>query len=176
MVGWICLQVNSRRLILTVIWTRKMIALLGFVLATILILISTLHLYWAFGGRWGANAVIPIAFENANDSIGIPLFRPGPIATTAVAILLLMAAFVSLNAADILETPMSGTPIKIAIWIIAGAFLLRGVGDFRYMGITKRVRGTRFAKMDSLLFTPLCFLLSVLAIAIGISSIGIVVF
>jgi len=147
-----------------------MITLLGFVLATILILISTLHLYWACGGQWGASAVVPTTFENESNSVEKPLFLPGPLATTAVAILLLMAALLALDAADILDTGVPGRLTQVAIWTIAGAFLLRGVGDFRTMGITKRVRGTRFAQMDSLLFTPLCFLLSLLAFAVAINS------
>jgi len=147
-----------------------MIILLGFVLATILTSISALHLYWACGGRRGASVVVPTTFENESDSVEKPLFQPGPLATTTVAVLLLMAALLSLDAANILETPVSDTFVRVAIWTIAGAFLLRSVGDFRTMGITKRVRGTRFASMDSLLFTPLCFLLSLLAFVIAINS------
>ncbi len=147
-----------------------MTALLSLVLATILTLIATLHLYWAFGGQWGTNAVIPSAHEGESDFIAKPVFKPGPFVTTAVAILLLMATVVSLDAANIIETHLPNTLVKVSIWIITGVFFLRGVGDFQYMGITKRVRGTVFAKMDSLLFTPLCFLLSLLAFAVAINS------
>ncbi|MCF6314457.1 MAG: DUF3995 domain-containing protein [Verrucomicrobiales bacterium] len=147
-----------------------MITSLGFVLAVILLLISALHMYWVCGGHWGANAVIPAAFENDSDSVERPLFRPGPLATIAVAVLLLMAALISLHAAGILRIIAADRLVRVAIWIIAGAFLLRGVGDFKYMGITKRVRNTRFAQMDSLLFTPLCLLLALLAFSIAIYS------
>ncbi|WP_268893745.1 DUF3995 domain-containing protein [Paenibacillus puerhi] len=31
------------------------------------------------------------------------------------------------------------------------------MGDFRYVGMFKRVRGSRFARHDNYVFTPLCF-------------------
>jgi hypothetical protein len=41
-------------------------------------------------------------------------------------------------------------------WAIAVVFALRCLGDFRYVGLFRRVRGTDFAAMDAKLFTPLC--------------------
>ena len=41
--------------------------------------------------------------------------------------------------------------------IAAGVvFLLRAVGEFRYVGFFKRRHGTRFATLDTWLFSPLC--------------------
>ena len=36
----------------------------------------------------------------------------------------------------------------------------RTVGEFRYVGLFKRERGTRFAALDSCIYTPLCALLA----------------
>ena len=44
-------------------------------------------------------------------------------------------------------------------WLMAAAFLLRSVGDFRYVGVFKRVAHTRFAYWDTRLFVPICLLL-----------------
>ncbi|WP_423856182.1 DUF3995 domain-containing protein [Acidithiobacillus ferrianus] len=41
------------------------------------------------------------------------------------------------------------------------------MGDFRLVGFFKTVTGTRFARLDSTVFSPLC-----LAMAIGIFVIG----
>lgn len=46
--------------------------------------------------------------------------------------------------------------------LIAGAaavLVLRAVGDFRLVGFFKRIRGSRFARLDTLLYSPLCFAL-----------------
>ena len=40
--------------------------------------------------------------------------------------------------------------------LLATLFALRAVGDFRYVGLFRRVRGTPFARWDQWLFTPLC--------------------
>ena len=39
-------------------------------------------------------------------------------------------------------------------------FLARTVGEFRLVGVFKRVRGTPFATWDTWLFTPLCGLIA----------------
>jgi hypothetical protein len=43
---------------------------------------------------------------------------------------------------------------------VAVVLAARGVGDFRLVGLFKRVRGTRFARLDSRIYTPLCFALA----------------
>ena len=39
----------------------------------------------------------------------------------------------------------------------------RGIGDFRYVGFFKRVKGSLFATRDTYLYSPLCMVLAVLA-------------
>ena len=50
--------------------------------------------------------------------------------------------------------------------------LMRAIGDFRYVGFFKRVRGSRFARMDTTLYSPLCLALAagVAAVAFGAGS------
>jgi len=38
--------------------------------------------------------------------------------------------------------------------LVAVVFLDRAIGDFRYVGF-KQVRGSRFARLDTILFSPL---------------------
>lgn len=38
--------------------------------------------------------------------------------------------------------------------------LLRGVGEFRYVGLFKRVKGSRFARNDTRFYSPLCLMLA----------------
>jgi len=46
-------------------------------------------------------------------------------------------------------------------------FALRAIGDFRHVGFFKRVRGCRFARLDTLAYSPLC---TALALLIGIAA------
>jgi len=65
--------------------------------------------------------------------------------------------------------PSQGEVVKVDVDLVTiDALVLdkktaRGVGDFRLVGLSKRVRGTRFARYDSFVYTPLC-----LALAAGI--------
>lgn len=45
----------------------------------------------------------------------------------------------------------------------------RAIGDFRYVGFFKRVRGSRFATLDSLLFSPFCLTLGAGALWVALS-------
>ena len=56
---------------------------------------------------------------------------------------------------------------EIAAWVFAAMFALRAIGDFRYVGFFKRIRDTRFARLDTLAYSPLC---AVLAVLIGIAA------
>jgi hypothetical protein len=38
--------------------------------------------------------------------------------------------------------------------------LARAIGDFKYLGLFKRVRGSRFATLDTFVYSPLCLLLA----------------
>ena len=57
--------------------------------------------------------------------------------------------------------------VRIAAWLIAAVFALRAIGDFRYVGFFKRVRGSKFARLDTLAYSPLC---TALALLIGIAA------
>ncbi len=138
------------------------IATLSLAVAFVLAVLAFVHVYWAIGGRWGADAVIPRAK-------GQPLFAPGPAGTLAIALLLALGS-------QILAQRGGGGPVLLPDWMArAGAwtigivFLLRAMGDFRYAGFFKRVRGSRFADLDTKYFTPLVLVLGACAIVIALS-------
>jgi hypothetical protein len=79
--------------------------------------------------------------------------------TFIVATLLLMAALVVLEASRILPAFLPNWMISLSIWTLAVVFLLRSLGDFRYVGFSKRIYGTPFATFDTWLYSPLTLLL-----------------
>ncbi len=121
----------------------------------LLVLIAAAHVYWALGGRAGKSAAIP-------ERNGLPVIQPGALATLAVAIALLAAAGVVATQAGLIFAGAFQPYALILSVLLAFAFLARGVGDFRYVGFFKRVVGSRFARLDTWVFSPLCVLLGLL--------------
>ena len=123
-------------------------------LAGVFCALASLHLYWALGAKTPGGAAIPTRSD------GQPVFRPGRAATVAVAMMLFGAAFVILNVGGILAPLGPVMLYRVASFVVGGVLLLRTIGDFRYVGIFKRERSSRFAQLDSRLYTPLCAILA----------------
>ncbi|AJY75924.1 DUF3995 domain-containing protein [Paenibacillus beijingensis] len=124
--------------------------------AIILGLISLLHYYWAFGGRWGVHVVM-----YAREGEHQPAHYPGAAATIIVATLILLAGFL---------LPIQGgyvPSIEANLWTRSGCivcafvFVVRAIGEFKYLGFFKRVRHSAFSKYDTWLYSPLCLYLGI---------------
>lgn len=124
------------------------------------------HLYWAGGGRLGLDAAIP---RRPLAQGGAPLFSPSPMATLGVAIFLAavlgLAAVVQHAAGAI--APWAWTRLLLAACGLV--FIVRAIGDFRYVGLFKRIKDSPFAYWDTRLFSPLILLIGIafLVIAVG---------
>lgn len=125
-------------------------------------MLSFVHVYWALNGSLGKIGVIP----TQND--GNPVFEPGIMGTFAVAAALGIFAFITAGDLGIYKAYLSNDFIKYATLIIGILFLLRAMGDFKYVGFFKSIKGTQFAKNDSRYFSPLCLYLGLSSIAIAL--------
>lgn len=128
--------------------------------ATLLIVVfaflSAMHVYWAFGGVVAAAVAVP-------EIDGKPAFRPGKAATLVVATGLAALAFLSaiLNWPSILD--FDHRPYSVAAGgLFSCVFALRAVGDFKRVGFFKKLENTKFARFDTLYYSPLSALLSIL--------------
>lgn len=126
-----------------------MTSTVGSALALVMAALSVVHIVWAFRGVSGSSAVIP-------SRGGVPVIQPGPVSTLAVAMGLAIAAYVALAAAGISPWPVQAIPARTVSLALALLFAARATGEFRYVGFFKKVRGTRFARWDTRLFSPLC--------------------
>jgi len=140
-------------------WIRLASAL---VFAAVLVFLAALHVYWALGGAWGSSVSIPTVG-------GRRTISPGPLATNVVAFLLLAGAVLICGQVHLFSTGRFSALFRLGSWCVCVVFLLRTVGDLKTFGIFKTVRGTPFAYWDTRLFSPLCFLLAVLA---GVAASG----
>lgn len=91
---------------------------------------------------------------------GKPAFVPGPFVTLVVAAALGFCALLVAAVAGWVQLPLAERWVRWLAIAMAGAFGLRAVGEFRLVGFFKRVKGTRFARMDTLVYSPLCLLLA----------------
>ncbi|MFZ3588910.1 DUF3995 domain-containing protein [Bacillus sp. DJP31] len=130
-------------------------SILVYLSVVVLTLISFIHFYWVFGGRWGFTASVP---EKAG---GGALFTPRIIETFIVAIGLLIVGFmllVQFNAIPFYKPNIITKSFCIIFTII---FFLRAVGDFKYLGFFKRIKHSTFAKYDTRYYCPLCLYLGI---------------
>lgn len=129
-------------------------------LITVFVGLTLIHLYWLFGGRVGQLAAIP-------ELDGKLILEPSPLATLMVAICLSLCAWLVAGTAGMLPLPFSRA---VLVWMTRGlavVLFLRAIGDFRLVGFFKQIRDTRFARLDTLLYSPLC-----LVLAIGTAILG----
>jgi len=123
--------------------------------------LALLHLYWAAGGPRAAQGAVPTVGDR-------PLFSPGPPATLAVAGGLIAAAAISAVRGGLLSLALPAWLSHLGTWVLVLAFAFRAVGEFRYVGFFKRVRGTVFARRDTLIYSPLCAFISALAAGLAV--------
>lgn len=114
-----------------------------------------LHIFWAFGGSWGVNLALPTEGDNE-----LPILRPGMLSTLFIGLLCFFASVLLLVQID-LFTVIKSSPISKWLCIAGGiVFLLRAIGEGKYVGFFKKIKHTRFAKQDTVFYSPLCIWIS----------------
>jgi hypothetical protein len=101
---------------------------------------------------------------------GKPLFVPSTRATLGVAAALLLFAGLVAATAGLLSI---GLPQWLLVWSsygLAVGLFGRAVGEFKYVGFFKHVRGSRFATLDTLIYSPLCVLLGAGVALVGLQN------
>ncbi len=133
-----------------------MVFFLGITCGFIFLALSLLHVYWAFGGVYALGGVIPTK-NNENK-----VFKAPPFLTFLVALFLFVVAMVYINAAHIYDFTFLPKFLKeYGIIIFSSIFMIRAIGDFKYVGFFKKIKETQFAKNDTKYFSPLCVFLGI---------------
>ncbi|MDR7212611.1 DUF3995 domain-containing protein [Flavobacterium piscis] len=138
-----------------------MITLLLFL---IFLFLSSIHFYWAIGGKWGTDGVYPSKAD------GSPMRPPSIAATLIVAVGLLAFALFYLIKAGFISIEIPLWLNKNGLWILTGIFILRAIGDFNYLGFFKKVKNTKFAVNDTKYYAPLCLIIGLLTLVLQLNS------
>jgi hypothetical protein len=136
--------------------------LIALILSTVFIALAALHVAWALGFKWGGDSLLP------QQPDGTLLFRPGTVACLAAALMFVLPALIYLMRVGILVTGVPDWVPYVGVWGVAAVLLVRAVGEFRYAGLTKRIKGTSFARRDTRIYTPLCLVLAALSAALQV--------
>ncbi|WP_068984510.1 MULTISPECIES: DUF3995 domain-containing protein [Lysinibacillus] len=117
-------------------------------------LISLMHIYWAFGGRWGSVVAIPV--KKGEQKLA---FTPKKWGTLIVAILILLASVIIIVQAGYSQGFQANNLSKIGSIVCAFVFIFRAIGDFKYVGFFKNIKHSQFARYDTWLYSPFCLFL-----------------
>lgn len=137
---------------------------ISILLFLVFLFLSGIHVYWALGGRWGSKAVFPTKDEHTKPQM------PGPAPTLIVAAGLLVIGLFILLKAGFLRIAIPVWLHNNGLWILAGIFILRAIGDFNYVGFFKKIKHTLFGQHDTKYYAPLCLLLGILIIILQLKT------
>lgn len=137
---------------------------ISLLLFAIFLFLSAIHLYWGLGGKWGANASIPTKRN------GEKVMNPKPLDCFAVAIGLSAFGILVLVKAQFISWVLPPVILNYGIAVIAGIFLLRAIGEFRYVGFFKKIKNTTFGELDTKYYSPLCLLIGIMGIILKLLS------
>jgi hypothetical protein len=127
-------------------------------LVTIFAAIALVHVYWALGGEWAAVAAVPQVPQEGGTQLR-PAFKPrGWLTLLVAAALMIIALLVCLRVGWWLPQVHH----QMLQWVISAIALLlfaRAIGDSELVGFFKEIKGSRFARWDTWVYSPLCVVL-----------------
>jgi hypothetical protein len=129
----------------------------GFFLSIVFTFLSIVHFFWTFSGEGVPSYAVP--FGNTEN-------KPSRALTMLISIGFLCATFVVLGHIGIFELPLFFEIFRYGIWVVGALFLWRIIGDFRYFGIFKSVKNTKFTVWDNWFYIPLSLLIALLSFLI----------
>lgn len=130
--------------------------IIPFILSTTFLILAIIHFNWIFGGTFGLEASLPTNLE------GKRILNPKPIGAAIVGLGLSFFCLFYLIKSGLVNNPFPNSIFSLAEWIIPIIFLLRAVGEFKYVGFFKKVKQTTFGKYDTKLFSPLCLIIAIM--------------
>ncbi|WP_067146588.1 DUF3995 domain-containing protein [Pseudotamlana agarivorans] len=129
-------------------------------LSAIFLILALIHFNWIFGGTFGLNASLPTNLE------GKRVLNPKPLDAVIVGLGLSFFSLFYILQSGLIPYTLPHWVMSVGAWLIPSIFLVRAIGEFKYVGFFKKVKQTPFGKLDTKLFSPLCLLIACLGYGI----------
>ncbi len=101
------------------------------------------------GGEFGFSASLP------TKPSGERVLNPKKIDSAIVGIGLIAFGIFYVFKSGLVNYHISESIMVYGSWIIPSIFMLRAMGDFKYIGFFKSISNTKFGKLDTKFFSPL---------------------
>ena len=113
---------------------------------------AIIHFYWALGGKYGLASAGP-SIEGKNN------FIPSKWLIFVVAVLLFCIAALAI----LLAQPSVSFFVNLHYigYFVSVVFIVRAIGDFKYVGFFKKAYNSNFAYLDTKYFSPLILFLGI---------------
>jgi hypothetical protein len=141
-----------------------MVMIASIILSFILIGLGSIHLHWASGRKFGLSLTVPTKIT------GEQVLNPKKMHCIIVGVVLTLFGIFYAIESGLIVFELSGWVLNYGSWIIPILFILRAIGEFKYVGFFKTIRETNFAKWDTKIFSPLCLLIGILGITVTLSK------
>jgi len=138
--------------------------ILSILLSLILIGLGIIHFNWVIGGKFGFSESLP------TKESGERVFSPKKIDSAIVGIGLTAFGLFYVFKSGLIEYNLPEWIMKYGSWVIPALFLLRAIGEFKYVGVFKSVKNTDFGKLDTKFFSPLCLAIGIFGIIIQLTK------
>jgi hypothetical protein len=127
-------------------------------LSVIFFVLGVMHIHWFFGGTFGFAQSLPTKLT------GERVLNPKKIDSAIVGFGLISFSVLYLIKAEVIRLNLSHNLLEYTSWIISSIFILRAIGEFKYVGFFKKVKTTTFGKLDTYFFSPICFIIGITGI------------
>lgn len=136
--------------------------ILSLLLCVVFMALALIHFNWFLGGEFGFSESLPTK-EN-----GERVLNPKNIDNAIVGVGLLVFSMIYLLKSGLIQVNLPNWIILYVGWIISAIFLLRAIGEFKYVGFFKKIRNTKFGELDTKFFSPLCLGIAIIGMLIEI--------
>ena len=110
--------------------------ILTLILSLVFFLLAAIHFHWVFGGSFGFAASLPTKVT------GERVLNPKKMDSAVVAIALTAFGLFYLIKANLIDIPLPLWVFTVGSWLIPAIFLIRAIGEFKYVGFFKRIKTT----------------------------------
>ncbi len=138
--------------------------IISVLLSVILIALALIHFNWVIGGEFGFKESLP------TNERGERVLNPKRIDSAVVGIGLTAFGMFYAFKSGLLPYNHPVWILNYLGWIIPIIFLLRAIGEFKYIGFFKRFKHTEFSTLDTKFFSPLCLIMGLTGILIQLMN------